>query len=255
MSDARRRFDPSELDLQGDPEGAELLATARDLESYASTAPVAPSVGFEDRVMAAIADEPMPRAGGRGFVATVRDAWAIAFGPGRPAALRAQAFAMLLALAVAVGSVGTVAVVGAARLLGQEPPPPTVPTPAPTPSMVPSTTPSPSVSPTPTPSVAPTASPRATETVEPSGTDDNGGGSGSGSGSGSGGRATDDHGGGGGSGSDDSSGSSGSSGDGSDDSSGSGSGSGETESESSGGSDSSGGSGSDDSSSGGSEPD
>ena len=37
MSDARRRFDPSELDLGADPEGAELLATARDLESYASS--------------------------------------------------------------------------------------------------------------------------------------------------------------------------------------------------------------------------
>jgi hypothetical protein len=184
MSDAQRRFDPSELDLHGDPEGAELLATARDPESYASTAAVAPSVGFEDRVMAAIADEPMPRAAGRGFLAAVRDAWAIAFGPGRPMALRAQAFAMLLALALAVGSVGTVAVVGAARLLGQETPPPTVPTPAPTPSVVPSPTPSPSVSPMPTPSVARTASP--TETVEPSGTDDHGGGGGSGSGSGGG---------------------------------------------------------------------
>ena len=155
MSDARRRFDPSELDLGADPEAAELLATARDLESYASSGYVAPTVGFEDRVMAAIAAEPMPRPAGRGLLATARDAWAIAFGPGRPVVLRAQAFAMLLALALAVGSVGAVAVVGAARLLSQGPTPPTLPSPTPTPgpSMTPSPTPSPSidVSPTPTP--------------------------------------------------------------------------------------------------------
>ena len=83
--------------------------------------------------MAAIAAEPMPRPAGRGLLATARDAWAIAFGPGRPVVLRAQAFAMLLALALAVGSVGAVAVVGAARLLSQGPTPPTLPSPTPTP--------------------------------------------------------------------------------------------------------------------------
>ena len=118
MSDPRSRFHPSELDLELDSESAELLATARDLETYAATGLAGPSVGFEDRVMAAIADEPMPRPAGRGLLATARDAWAIAFGSGRPLALRAQAFAMLLALAVAVGSVGSVAVIGASRLLG-----------------------------------------------------------------------------------------------------------------------------------------
>jgi hypothetical protein len=176
-----RRFQPAEIDVELGPEGAKLLATARDLESYAATGLAAPSVGFEDRVMAAIADEPMPRRAGRGFLATVRDAWGIAFGPGRPAAVRAQAFAMLLALAVAVGSVGSVAVVGAARLLGdQGPVPPTVPSPSPSPTPGPSIvspTPSPSTSPNPTPS--PSASPVETETAEPSGTDDHGGGAGS----------------------------------------------------------------------------
>ena len=208
-----RRFHPAELDIELGPESAELLATARDLEAYAATGLAAPTVGFEDRVMAAIADEPMPRRAG-GFIATVRDAWAIAFGPGRPIALRAQAFAMLLALAVAVGSVGSVAVVGAARLLGDQGPiPPTVPTPSPTPSpTVVTPSPSPSITPSPTPS--PTASPVETETAEPSGTDDHGGGSGN-SGPGGGGS------------SDDSSGSSGSgrsSNSGTDDSSGNGSG-------------------------------
>ena len=215
-----RRFHPAEVDVELGPESAELLATARDLEAYAATGLAAPTVGFEDRVMAAIADEPMPRRAGRGFIATVRDAWAIAFGPGRPVALRAQAFAMLLALAVAVGSVGSVVVVGAARLLGdQGPVPPTIPTPSPTPTPTPSAvtpSPSPSISPSPTPS--PIASPVETETAEPSGTDDHGGGGSGNSGPGGGG------------GGDDSSGSSGSSGSGrsssstTDDSSGSGSG-------------------------------
>lgn len=184
-----RRFQPSEIDVDLGPEGVELSAIARDLESYAATGLTAPTVGFEDRVMAAIADEPMPRRAGRGFVATVRDAWAIAFGPGRPMALRAQAFAMLLALAVAVGSVGSVAVVGAARLLGdQGPVPPTVPSPSPSPTPSPSIvspTPSPSISPSPTPS--PSASPVETETAEPSGTDDHGGGGSGNSGPGGGG--------------------------------------------------------------------
>jgi hypothetical protein len=239
MSDPRRRFDPSEIDLEIDPEGAELLATARDLESYAASGFVTPTVGFEDRVMAAIADEPMPRPAGRGLIATARDAWTIAFGPGRPVAMRAQAFGMLLALALAVGSISAVAVVGASRLLSQGPTPPTVPSPmpspSPSPSMTPAPTPSPSTDPSATPTRAPSASP--SETVEPSGTDDHGGGgsggsggSGSGSGSGGGGGSDDSghsgkdsggSGGSGGSGSDDSSGGSSGSDSGSDDSSGS----------------------------------
>lgn len=216
-----RRFHPAEVDVELGPEGAELLATARDLESYAATGLAAPTVGFEDRVMAAIADEPMPRRAGPGFLAAVRDAWAIAFGSGRPVALRVQALAMLLALALAIGSVGSVVVVGAARLLGdQGPVPPTVPSPSPSPTPSPSfvsPTPSPSVSPSPTPRPSPSASPVETETAEPSGTDDHGGGGSGNSGPGGGG---DDSGGSSGSGSDDSSESGSSSGD----SSGSGSG-------------------------------
>lgn len=208
MSD-QRRFHPSELDVELGPESAELLATARDLESYAANGLAAPTVGFEDRVMAAIAEEPMPRRAGRGFIGAVRDAWAIAFGPGRPIALRAQALAMLFALAVAVGSVGSVAVVGAARLLDEQGPvPPTVPSPSPSPIPSPSVSPSPSpsISPVPTPTPSPSGSPVETETAEPSGTDDSGGGSGN-SGPGGGGDDSGGSGGSGRSGSDDSSGS------------------------------------------------
>lgn len=179
-----RRFHPGEIDLESDELTTGLLETARDLEAYAATGMAAPTVGFEDRVMAAIAVEPMPRpTGGRGFLATVRESWAVAFGAGRPLAMRAQALALLLMVALAVGSVGSVAVVGASRLLGPNTPP-TTPSPAPSPSPLPS----PSVVPSPSPIVSPTPSatrtprPSPTETDEPSGTDDSGGSSGSGSG-------------------------------------------------------------------------
>jgi uncharacterized membrane protein YgcG len=200
-----RRFHPAEIDLASDELTAGLLETARDLEAYAATGMAAPTVGFEDRVMAAIADEPMPRpTRGLGFLATVREAWAVAFGAGRPLAMRAQALALLMILAVAVGSVGSVAVVGASRLLGPVVPPTATPSPVPSPSPLPS----PVATPSPSPSSSPTATPRPspTETGEPSGTDDHGGSGGSGSGSGSG-SGDDSSGPGSGSSSDDSSGS------------------------------------------------
>jgi hypothetical protein len=188
MTDPRRRFQPSELDLDLDPEGAGLLATARELEAYAEAGSVVPSPRFEDRVMAAIATEPLPRpSAGVGFVEMVRNAWAATFGPGRPLTVRAQGAALLLVVAVAVASVGSVVAVGASRLLGpQVTPPPTVASPTPSPT----TTPSPSTASSPTPT--PSASPAATEdrTAEPTATDDHGGG-------GAGAGATDDHGGGG----------------------------------------------------------
>ena len=186
MTDRRSRFDPSELELELDHEAAGLLATARALEAYAESTPAAPSSGFEDRVMAAIATEPLPRPTTRhGLLAMLRDAWAGAFGPGRPLAVRAQAFALLLVVAVAVGSLGSLAAVGAARLLSPDQLPP-IATPSPTPSPIPtpSPSPSPSVSPSPSPTVAPSTAPTAaptateTETDEPSGTDDSGGGGG-----------------------------------------------------------------------------
>jgi uncharacterized membrane protein YgcG len=183
-----RRFHPAEIDLELDELSRGLVETARDLELYAATGLAAPTVGFEDRVMAAIAVEPMPRpTRGLGFVATVREAWAIAFGAGRPIAMRAHALALLLLLAVAVGSVGSVAVVGASRLLGPAVPPPTTPSPAP--SLLPSPSPAPTSPPpivSPTPAATPSPRPTATETDEPTGTDDSGGSGGSGRGSGSG---------------------------------------------------------------------
>ena len=57
------RFDPRELapderTLDDDLLGR--LSTARELESAAAADPTMPTIGFEDRVMAAIADEAPP---------------------------------------------------------------------------------------------------------------------------------------------------------------------------------------------------
>ena len=74
MSDFGRRFDASELgdDVVDNAAAAELLAVARDLETYARSDSVTPSVDFEDRVMAAIANEPPPRPmGSRGLLGIV----------------------------------------------------------------------------------------------------------------------------------------------------------------------------------------
>ena len=72
---------------------------------------LAPTEDFTDRVMAAVAAEPSPQPiaalgtavrGGRlgAALAAIGDSWRVAFGSSRPAALRAQAFAMVLVVAV-----------------------------------------------------------------------------------------------------------------------------------------------------------
>ena len=197
MSDFGRRFDASELgdDLVDNAAAAELLAVARDLETYARSDSVTLSGDFEDRVMAAIANEPPPRPMGSrgllGIVAVVRDAWRLVWSADRPIAVRAQALAFVLLAAVALGSLGSLAAVGVGALLSPDGPVPTVqpaPVPTPSPSVVPSQRPTPSVSPSPsaTPSASPTETAEPTETPEPAetpeGTDDS---SGPGSGSGS----------------------------------------------------------------------
>jgi hypothetical protein len=198
MTDFGRRFDPSELEdgdpaSAGDSTEAELLAIARDLEAYARSDSVTLSVDFEDRVMAAIADEPPPRPlaarGPFGIVTLVRDSWRLAWSRDRPLAVRAQALAFVLLAAVALGSLGSLAAVGVGRLLAPDAPAPSVaPAPLPTPSPSAPPGPSPSVSPpSPTPSPTPTQdTPEPTETAEATETPEAGGdSSGPGSGSGS----------------------------------------------------------------------
>jgi hypothetical protein len=197
MTGPGRRFDPSELhDADGAPlsdaESAAMLSTARDLEAFARAESIAPTSGFEDRVMTAIAAEPPPRAvatGGwiAGFAVVLRDAWRITWsgGGGRPLAVRAQAFALVLLVVVAFGSLGTVAAVGVSRILTGDPttPPITAPSVDPLIPRPTSSFPTPSIAPSPPPSTSP--SPSAGESDEPGessepsespeGTDDSGG--------------------------------------------------------------------------------
>ena len=197
MTGSGRRFDLAEL--SNGPEAlteAEIVAAtaiARDLEAIAERDD-APTVAFSDKVMATIAAEPTPkptRVFGAALrtrrfgtaVAAVGDAWRVAFGGGRPFAVRGQALALVLVVLIGVLGLGGGAAVGAARLLNPDvapspTPAPSVPAPSPSPapSLVP--TPSPSASPTPNPSPTETAEP--TDTAEPTETDDSGGNSRSG---------------------------------------------------------------------------
>jgi hypothetical protein len=175
MSGPTPRFDPRELegaDRAFDDDVAGLTAMARELEAVGGTSETPIAAGFEDRVMAALADEPPPRPVARGWsvvalLAMTRDAWRLATTGPRPLAVRVQALALVLLVAIAGLSVGSVAVVGAARWLGSDDAvsPPATPIPSavpaiPSPSAIPSVSvpPSPSASPSPTPSPSPTAS-------------------------------------------------------------------------------------------------
>jgi hypothetical protein len=186
MSDRRPRFDPEELRggegaPASDAELASALAAARALEASVARDQVSPTDGFEDRVMAAIATEALPKAvvrpaglvrGGRpaAFLAGVRDAWGVAMSGGRPLMVRAQAMSFVLLVVLATGSLTAVAAVGAAGILSgptadpsMSPAPTTVvPTPS---SVVPSTAPSIGPSPWPSPSDDDSAEP--TESPEP----------------------------------------------------------------------------------------
>ncbi|HET7474067.1 MAG TPA: hypothetical protein VFJ71_13140 [Candidatus Limnocylindrales bacterium] len=198
---------------------------ASELEQLTMTTPILPSAGFADRVMAAVAREPLPQPvrafglavfGGRLWAAAsaVRDAGRIVTVPRVPLAVRAQGLALVLIVAVGgLALLGGAAVGAAALLQGQtyEPSPPVqLVSPSPSPSPAPSATPVPSATASPeasdTPEPTETADPTDDRTARPTaaGTDDHGGGgsdSGSGSGSGSGKSGSDS--GGSGSGSDD----------------------------------------------------
>ncbi len=180
---SQRPFHAGELDATDPLESAELLLMARELERLDGGA-IRPSDGFADRVLGAIADEPMPRpmavAGlaareGRlgAMVAALRDTWHVAWSGGRPLAARAQAMAFVLLLVVAVGSVGAVGTVGALNVLFSTTSTPSVP-PAPSlPAVVsPSVAPSESPSPSPSPVVTPSTSPEPTKTAKPTPTAD-----------------------------------------------------------------------------------
>lgn len=177
MSAMGRRFDPSEVrpDTGAGPSDTELaqaMLAARELESLSARDAAGPTVGFEDRVMVAIASEAAPRLivrpghsvrGGlpAAFLASVRDAWRIAVGGGRPLVIRAQAVAFVLLVTLAFGSISVFAAVGASNLLAGPSLSPN--TPAPTVSPDPASSPSP----TGLKSPSPTPPPAAVETMPP----------------------------------------------------------------------------------------
>jgi hypothetical protein len=169
-------FDVRELDgASGSPE--DLAATtriARELEQVADRSGAAPTADFADRVMSVVASEPVPaparaaatalRAGALGaLIAALRDAWRVTTQGGFPAAVRAQAFAVVL-IVVAVVSGSSLAAAGAVGLLEGDhvaPTPAVAPTPVPTIGPV-SVEPDVTPSPTPTETVEPTPSPEPT---------------------------------------------------------------------------------------------
>ena len=172
------RFSPDELsgleDRTPTPgELADAVAAARELERLAIDAPIV-GAAFTDRVMAAIAREPAHRpaaaflvALGHGRIAAalsaLRDSWGVATGSGRPFALRAQAFALVLSVALLIAALSGTVAVGALALLA--PPSPAEPTPA---LVSPEATPSPE-SPEPTPSPSPEPSPSPSPSPDASG--------------------------------------------------------------------------------------
>jgi hypothetical protein len=155
------------------PDLAAALAMAAELESVAHEPGGRPTNHFFDRVSSAIAAEPLPvpvlvaresirRRSPFGFLGALRDAGRVAFGSGRPVAARGQAFALVLAALLVVGSVGGVTAFAAGQLIAPAPvPTQRVATPSP------SISPTPSYVPSPDPSTPPTPNPTKVETPDP----------------------------------------------------------------------------------------
>jgi len=187
------------------PDDEERIAStmSRDLEGLAAESAIRPPTGFVDRVMAAVAAEPLPQParafgvallGGRfrAAAATVGDAVRVVVGGSTPVAVRAQALALVLVLAIGSIAIAGGAAVGAIDLLSaNQTPAPSQTTPLPSePQSSPSPTPSPSFTPEPssTPEMTetpeptePTETPEATQRpggggLQPTPTDDHGGG-------------------------------------------------------------------------------
>ncbi len=200
MNGMGRRFHPAEVQPEAgrgpsDAEVAQAMIAARELEALTGLDTPSPTVGFEDRVMTAIAAEPAPRLVMRSsqmirggfaiaFLMSVRDAWRVATGSGRPVAIRAQAMAFVLLVVLATGSFSTVIAVGAASFLSAAPSPtPSLPGRTTNPAVLPTQSPTdglgPTTTPSPSPSVEESAEPTGTdetsETAEPTETDEAGG--------------------------------------------------------------------------------
>lgn len=204
---SERRFRAEELrDGTAGPDETELAtirSTAEAVDRTAADAGPRPGVDFVDRVMAEVAQEPLPApiaaAGAalrehklRGFLGALGDTARVAFGGGRPLVLRGQAMAFLLIIAIGVVALAGATTVAASRFFSGPPgPSPTVALPSTSPSpsesarpsivplgsQEPSLTPdlptdsspagSGAVTPTPSPSPAPSSSVEPSETPKP----------------------------------------------------------------------------------------
>jgi negative regulator of sigma E activity len=157
------RFDGA--GIGGGDEDAAADAMARELEAVAGQSHVTPAEDFTDRVMAAVLAEPAPKpvaafgaavmaANARRAIVAIGDAWRVVFSGSRPVAIRAQALALVLVVAIGAIGIGSAAVAGASALFAPSTPPPSVAPPS-----------APPVTPSPTPSDSPlTPSPVATPT-------------------------------------------------------------------------------------------
>ncbi len=165
-----------------DGELAAAYAAARSLEQAMPVDHVRLSPDFADRVMAAVAAEPLPRAAGflygvfarpgpASLVASIREAWSTAAGAsGRPFGVRAAALAYVFVVLVAAVSVTGAAALGTAGAFGLLSDDGSA---APTeviasPTTEPSHSAEPSSSPEPSESAEPSESPDVDESTEPS---------------------------------------------------------------------------------------
>jgi len=166
MSGTQRpgQFRPGELDTADLGPGieAELLGTARDLESLALREDVGPGPDFVDRVMAAVSREPAPRP----VAAALGDLWRVAFTGGRPLAARFPAMALVVLLVLGSVGVGAVGAGALAGLLGRTPEATPVLSPIVAASPEPTKSPSPAASPTESASPGPSGQPPASASSE-----------------------------------------------------------------------------------------
>jgi outer membrane biosynthesis protein TonB len=155
----RRPFDPGELD--GRDSGRDEVAA--ELERYAGKTTGEVPHNLEQRVMAAVNEEPIPRRAG--ILAALLAPFAFARGSGLARAAMIAGTAAIAVLAVVVA--GELAGLFTMNQAGSSPSPTTIESPSSSPTSTPSPSPSISPSPTPTPSPVPTDLP-ATPTPRPS---------------------------------------------------------------------------------------
>jgi hypothetical protein len=190
-----RPLRPEEIDGPGGGGAAgdaDALAIARLLERAVAADDVRPTTDFNARLMAAVALEAAPRRSYRLLVGgAILSAWQTALGANYPPLMRARAVALLLIVALVIGSLGgaaTLAAAGAIQLFEPHPSSGPVVTPAPPPqaSPLPSQAPGPGITQEPGETPEPSETVEPSETPEPTASDDHGGGGGGGSGGGDG---------------------------------------------------------------------